>query len=73
MAEINGPSRDTLSALETAPNMYLILSPDLYILTASDLYLQVKKMRTMINGFLNISRLESVKIQINSRPLTLAN
>jgi PAS domain S-box-containing protein len=34
------PSADTLRALETAPNMYLILSPELYILTASDLYLQ---------------------------------
>ncbi|MGY3211508.1 PAS domain S-box protein [Mucilaginibacter sp. HD30] len=34
------PSTETLKALETAPNMYLILSPDLYILTASDLYLQ---------------------------------
>ena len=34
------PSPETLKALETAPNMYLILSPDLYILTASDLYLQ---------------------------------
>ncbi|ACU05564.1 PAS sensor protein [Pedobacter heparinus DSM 2366] len=43
MAEINKPSKDTLSALETAPNMYLILSPDLYILTASDLYLQATK------------------------------
>lgn len=43
MAEINGPSRDAISALETAPNMYLILSPDLYILTASDLYLRATK------------------------------
>ncbi|MDR6781955.1 PAS domain S-box-containing protein [Pedobacter africanus] len=43
MAETKRPSRDTLSALETAPNMYLILSPDLYILTASDLYLQATK------------------------------
>jgi hypothetical protein len=24
------PSEETLKALETAPNMYLILSPDLY-------------------------------------------
>jgi len=36
----NGPSIETLKALETAPNMYLVLSPDLYILTASDLYLE---------------------------------
>jgi len=34
------PSPDTLRALETAPNIYLVLSPDLYILTASDYYLQ---------------------------------
>jgi two-component system sensor histidine kinase VicK len=40
MAEFKGPSSDTLKALETAPNMYLILSPNLYILTASNLYLQ---------------------------------
>jgi two-component system sensor histidine kinase VicK len=33
------PSPDTLRALETAPNIYLVLSPDLYILTASDYYL----------------------------------
>jgi hypothetical protein len=35
-----GPSNDTLRALETVPNMYLVLSPDLYILTASNHYLQ---------------------------------
>lgn len=40
MPATKGPSPETLKALETAPNMYLILSPDLYILTASDLYLQ---------------------------------
>jgi hypothetical protein len=40
MPATNVPSPETLKALETAPNMYLILSPDLYILTASDLYLQ---------------------------------
>jgi PAS domain S-box-containing protein len=34
------PSALILRALETAPNMYLILSPDLNILTASDLYLE---------------------------------
>lgn len=37
------PSNDTLKALETAPNMYLVLSPELNILTASDLYLQATK------------------------------
>jgi PAS domain S-box-containing protein len=40
MAATKGPSADTLKALETAPNMYLVLSPELYILTASDLYLE---------------------------------
>jgi PAS domain S-box-containing protein len=34
------PTIETLKALETAPNIYLVLSPDLFILTASDLYLQ---------------------------------
>ncbi|RYY09783.1 MAG: PAS domain-containing sensor histidine kinase, partial [Chitinophagaceae bacterium] len=34
------PSAKTLKALETAPNIYLVLSPDLFILTASDLYLE---------------------------------
>lgn len=34
------PGTETLKALETAPNMYLVLSPDLYILTASDEYLE---------------------------------
>lgn len=37
------PSPETLAALETAPNMYLVLSPDLFILTASDLYLEATK------------------------------
>lgn len=46
-----GPSADTLRALETAPNMYLILSPDLYILTASKLYLKATSAtREMIAG-----------------------
>ena len=38
-----GPSIETLSALETAPNSYLVLSPDLFILTASDVYLEAAK------------------------------
>lgn len=40
MPATKAPADETLKALETAPNMYLVLSPDLYILTASDLYLQ---------------------------------
>lgn len=40
MPATKAPFSDTLKALETAPNMYLILSPELYILTVSDLYLQ---------------------------------
>ena len=35
-----GPAPELLKALETAPNIYLVLSPDLYIITASDAYLQ---------------------------------
>ena len=35
-----GPGPELLKALETAPNIYLVLSPDLYIITASDAYLQ---------------------------------
>jgi PAS domain S-box-containing protein len=34
------PDAQILKALETAPNMYLVLLPDLYIITASDAYLQ---------------------------------
>ena len=33
------PSKETLRVLETAPNVFLVLSPDLNILTASDLCL----------------------------------
>ena len=40
MPERRGPSAEILKALETAPNMYLVLAPDLYIITASDAYLQ---------------------------------
>jgi PAS domain S-box-containing protein len=40
MAERKWPPAEILKALETAPNMYLVLSPDLYIITASDAYLQ---------------------------------
>jgi two-component system sensor histidine kinase VicK len=36
----NPPVAATLRALETAPNIYLVLSPELYIITASDLYLE---------------------------------
>lgn len=32
---------------------------------------QVKKMNTMINGFLNVSRLESGKIQLNKQPFLM--
>lgn len=45
------PGAETLRALETAPNVYLILSPDLYILTASDLYLEATNTkREVIKG-----------------------
>ncbi|MDN3547840.1 PAS domain-containing sensor histidine kinase [Mucilaginibacter aquaedulcis] len=39
------PNADILKTLETAPNMYLVLSPGLYILTASDLYLEATQSR----------------------------
>jgi PAS domain S-box-containing protein len=45
------PGIETLRALETAPNMYLVLSPDLFILTASDLYLEAtQNKREVIAG-----------------------
>ena len=51
MPETKVPSADTLKALETAPNMYLVLSPELYILTASDLYLKATETtRAAITG-----------------------
>jgi two-component system sensor histidine kinase VicK len=40
MSKSEGPSYQLLKTLETAPNMYLVLSPTLHILTASNLYLQ---------------------------------
>ncbi|MFD2872334.1 PAS domain S-box protein [Mucilaginibacter ximonensis] len=40
MQNRKAPDAQILKALETAPNMYLVLSPDLYIITASDAYLQ---------------------------------
>jgi PAS domain S-box-containing protein len=51
MSVIKGPVPEILKALETAPNMYLVLSPELYIITASDLYLQATgTTREAING-----------------------
>lgn len=45
------PSAAILKALETAPNMYLVLSPELYIITASDAYLQaIETTREAIAG-----------------------
>lgn len=40
MSVNKGPSAEILKALETAPNMYLVLSPELNIITASDAYLK---------------------------------
>jgi len=40
MPERQGLSAETLKALESAPNPYLILSPELRIITASDAYLK---------------------------------
>lgn len=48
---MKGPSAEILKALETAPNIYLILSPDLYIITASNAYLEATETtREMIVG-----------------------
>ena len=43
MCAYKAPSFDTLSALETAPSLFLVLSPDLIILTASDLLMEATK------------------------------
>jgi len=45
------PSDEVLKALETVPNMYLVLSPDLYIITASDAFLRATETkREVIKG-----------------------
>lgn len=56
----------SLSALVQVLNMKLGDSPDNFVPSAlSKANTQVKKMTGMINGFLNISRLESGKLQID--------
>jgi len=51
MSVNNGPSAQILKALETAPNMYLVLSPELCIITASDAFLKATETkREMISG-----------------------
>jgi PAS domain S-box-containing protein len=51
MPNSTGPSPETLKALETVPNMYLVIAPDLYILTASDAYLEATQTkRDLISG-----------------------
>jgi PAS domain S-box-containing protein len=55
----------TLTALVQVLNMNLKLSEDQFVPGALEkATVQVKKMANMINGFLNVSRLESGKIQI---------
>jgi hypothetical protein len=45
------PSAEVLKTLETAPNMYQVLSPELYILTASDSFLKATETkREVITG-----------------------
>ena len=64
----------TLTALVQVLNAKLKNSEDQFISTALDkANVQVKKMRAMINGFLNISRLESGKILIDKQVFNLVD
>jgi PAS domain S-box-containing protein len=55
----------SLNALLQVANLKLINSPDTFLASAMEKSnVQVKRMTTMINGFLNVSRLESGKILI---------
>lgn len=62
----------SLTALIQAANMKLRNSPDAFLSGAMEkANLQARKMATMINGFLNISRLESSQIQIDREEFDL--
>lgn len=62
----------SLSALIQVLNMKLRTSEDPFVPSALEkATTQVRKMTGMINGFLNISRLESGKLQIDKRPFEL--
>lgn len=62
----------SLSALIQVLNLKLHHNGDPFVPSALEKSLnQVKKMTGMINGFLNISRLESGKLQIDKQPMEL--
>ena len=64
----------SLSALIQVLNQKLRKSEDTFVpLALEKAIVQVKKMSTMINGFLNISRLESGKIVIEKQQFDLRN
>jgi PAS domain S-box-containing protein len=62
----------SLSALLQVANLKLKKSPDQFLTDAMEKSnVQVRRMTAMINGFLNISRLESGKIQIEQQPFDM--
>lgn len=62
----------SLTAIVQVLNVKLKTSEDSFVAGALDkANIQVKKMSTMINGFLNISRLESGKIQMDKKEFNL--
>jgi PAS domain S-box-containing protein len=62
----------SLNALLQVASLKLKNNPDSFLASAMEKSnLQVKRMTTMINGFLNISRLESGKILIDKHPFDM--
>jgi len=62
----------SITAIVQVLNTRLKNSDDAFVPGALDkAYVQVRKMSNMINGFLNVSRLESGKIMINKHPFNL--
>jgi PAS domain S-box-containing protein len=71
--ELKTPLTSLTAILQVLDNK-LKRSQDAFVPEAlSRANLQVKRMSTMINGFLNISRLESGKIQINKQPFIIGD
>jgi len=63
----------SLNAIIQVVNSKLKNSEDTFLVSAMDkANMQVKRMTAMINGFLNISRFEAGKIQIDKQPFKLA-
>jgi PAS domain S-box-containing protein len=62
----------SLNALLQVASLKLKNSPDTFLASAMEKSnVQVKRMTTMINGFLNVSRLESGRIQIDKQPFDI--